>query len=398
MASQRDYYEILGVSKDASQDEIKKAYRKMAIKYHPDKNPGDKEAEKKFKEAAEAYEVLGNPDKRKKYDQFGHAGVKGGAYSGGGGFGGGGMTVEDIFEQFGDIFGGGFGSAFGGFGGFSDFGGGGGRRRTRRTSKGSNLRVKVTLTLEEIAKGATKKLRVNKYVPCDACNGTGAEHGDASAYSNCPTCKGTGQVTKVTNTFLGQMQTTSACPTCGGEGKTIENKCSKCYGEGIVKGSEVISLDIPAGVAEGMQMTVSGKGNAARRGGINGDLIVLIQEEKHPELIRDGNDLIYGLYISFPKATMGGPVEIPTLEGKVKIKVDPGTQPGKILRLRGKGLPEVNGYGKGDLLVNINVWVPKNLTKEEKKMMEQMEQSENFKPNPNQSDKSFFEKMKAFFE
>jgi molecular chaperone DnaJ len=308
------------------------------------------------------------------------------------------MTIEDIFEQFGDIFGGGFGSAFGGFGGFNDFGGTGGRRRTRRTSKGSNLRVKVTLTLEEIAKGVNKKLRVNKYVQCDACNGTGAEDASPSAYSTCTTCKGTGQVTKVTNTFLGQMQTTSTCPTCGGEGRTIQNKCTKCHGEGIVKGSEVISLDIPAGVAEGMQMTVSGKGNAARRGGINGDLIVLIQEEKHPELTRDGNDLIYGLYISFPKAALGGPVEIPTLEGKVKIKVEPGTQPGKILRLRGKGLPEVNGYGKGDLLVNINVWVPKNLTKEERKLMEQLEESENFKPNPNQSDKSFFEKMKAFFE
>ena len=399
MASQRDYYEILGVSRDASQEEIKKAYRKMAIKYHPDKNPGDKEAEKKFKEAAEAYEILGNAEKRKKYDQFGHAGVKGGAYSGagGGGFGGGGMTIEDIFEQFGDIFGGGFGNSFGGFGGFSDFGGGG-RRRTRRTSKGSNLRVKVTLTLEEIAKGANKKLKVTKYIPCDACSGTGAEKGSQSAFNTCPTCKGSGQVTKVTNTFLGQMQTTSSCPTCGGEGKIIENKCTKCYGEGIIKGNEVISLDIPAGVAEGMQMTVSGKGNAARRGGINGDLIVLIQEEKHPDFVRDGNDLIYGLYISFPKAVLGGPVEIPTLEGKVKIKVDPGTQPGKILRLRGKGLPEVNGYGKGDLLVNINVWVPKTLSKEEQKMIEQMDQSENFQPNPNQSDKSFFEKMKAFFE
>ncbi|MCF8335237.1 MAG: molecular chaperone DnaJ [Bacteroidales bacterium] len=403
MAGEKDYYEILGVSRDASQDEIKKAYRKMAIKYHPDKNPGDKEAERKFKEAAEAYEVLGNPDKRKKYDQFGHAGVKGGAgASGGGGFSGGGMTIEDIFEQFGDIFGGGFGSAFSGFGGFSDFGEFGGttgrRRRSRRTSKGSNIRVKVTLTLEEIAKGVNKKLKLNKYVQCDACNGTGAEKGSSSAYSTCPTCKGAGQVTQVTNTFLGQMQTTSTCPQCGGEGRILHNKCTKCHGEGIVKDSEVVSVDIPAGVAEGMQMTVSGKGNAARRGGVNGDLIVLIQEKEHPYFTRDGNDLIYGLYISFPTATMGGPVEVPTLEGKVKIKVEPGTQPGKILRLRGKGLPEVNGYGKGDLLVNINVWVPKNLSKEEKKMMETMEQSPNFKPNPDETDKSFFEKMKAFFE
>jgi molecular chaperone DnaJ len=402
MAAQRDYYEILGVSRDASQEEIKKAYRKMAIKYHPDKNPGDKEAEKKFKEAAEAYEVLGNPDKRKKYDQYGHAGVKGGAGAGGGGFSGGGMTIEDIFEQFGDIFGGGFGSPFGGFGGFGDFGGAGAgtgsRRRSRRTQKGSNIRIKVNLTLEEIAKGVNKKLKLNKYVPCDACSGTGAEEGSSNAYSTCPTCKGSGQVTQVTNTFLGQMQTTSTCPQCGGEGRILHNKCTKCHGEGIIKGSEVVSVDIPAGVAEGMQMTVSGKGNAARRGGINGDLIILIQEKEHPYFTRDGNDLIYGLYVSFPKAALGGPVEVPTLEGKVKIKVEPGTQPGKILRLRGKGLPEVNGYGKGDLLVNINVWVPKNLTREEKKMMESLEESGNFQPNPDKSDKTFFEKMKAFFE
>jgi molecular chaperone DnaJ len=394
MATQKDYYDILGLSRDASQDEIKKAYRKMAIKYHPDKNPGDKEAETKFKEAAEAYEVLGNPEKRKRYDQYGHAGVKGGAS--GGGYGGG-MTIEDIFEQFGDIFGGGgFGSAFSGFGGFGGFGGTG--QRSRRTSRGSNLRVKVKLTLKDIAHGATKKLKVNKYVACDSCSGTGAENADSSAYQTCHTCRGSGQVTKVTNTFLGQMQTTSTCPTCGGEGKTISNKCTKCNGEGIVKGTDVISVNIPAGVAEGMQMTVSGKGNAARRGGINGDLIVLIEEEKHPDLIRDGNDLIYGLYISFPTAALGGPVEIPTIDSKVKIKIDPGTQPGKILRLRGKGLPEVNGYGHGDLLVNINVWVPKELTKEEKKMIEDMEKSENFTPKPNKSDKSFFEKMKAFFE
>lgn len=397
MANKRDYYEVLGVSKNASQDEIKKAYRKMAIKYHPDKNPGDNEAEKKFKEAAEAYEVLGTPEKRKKYDQFGHAGVSGA--SGAGGFGGGGMTVEDIFEQFGDIFGGGFGSAFGGFSDFGGFGGfGSGGQRRRRTSKGSNLRIKVKLTLKEIAHGTTKKVKVNKYIPCDACSGTGAEGASTSAYDTCSTCRGTGQVTKVTNTFLGQMQTTSTCPTCGGEGKTISNKCAKCHGEGIVKGEEVISIDVPAGVAEGMQMTVSGKGNAARRGGINGDLVVVFEEEKHPELTRDGNDLIYGLYISIPTATLGGPVEVPTIDGKVKIKVEPGTQPGKILRLRGKGLPEVNGYGKGDLLVNINVWVPKNLSKEEKKMIEEMDKSENFKPQPSSADKSFFEKMKAFFE
>jgi len=391
--SKRDYYEVLGVSKSASQEEIKKSYRKQALKYHPDKNPGNQEAESKFKEAAEAYEVLRDPDKRSKYDRFGHAGV--GGASGAGGFGGGGMTMEDIFENFGDIFGsafgGGFGSGFGG--GFSGFGGS--RQRGRRVNKGSNLRVKVSLTLKDIAHGVNKKIKVNKYIPCDTCDGNGAK--DSSSYSNCSTCHGTGQVTQVANTFLGQMQTTQTCHACGGEGKIITNKCTKCHGEGIVKDSEVISLDIPAGVAEGMQLSVSGKGNAARRGGVNGDLIVLIQEEKHPDLIRDGNDLIYGLYLNFAEAAVGATVQVPTVDGKVKIKIDPGTQPGKILRLRGKGLPEVNGYGKGDLLVNINVWVPKKLSKEEQKLVEQLSNSENFKPQPNADDKSIFDRMKNFF-
>jgi len=389
--SKRDYYEILEVSKSATQEEIKKAYRKQAIKYHPDKNPGDKDAEAKFKEAAEAYEILSNPDKRSRYDRYGHAGV--GGASGGGGFGGG-MTMEDIFENFGDIFGSAFGGSFGGFSGFGGFGSS--RQRGKRVNKGSNLRVKVSLTLKDIAYGVNKKIKVNKYVACDTCGGTGAK--DASSFHTCSTCHGTGQVTRVTSTFLGQMQTTSACPTCGGEGKTITNKCNTCFGEGIVKGTEVISLDIPAGVAEGMQLSVSGKGNAARRGGINGDLIVLIQEEKHPELVRDGNDLIHGLYLTFAQAALGDTVEIPTVDGKVKIKIDAGTQPGKILRLRGKGLPEVNGYGKGDLLVNINVWVPKNLTKEEQKLIEQLSSSVNFKPDPTAADKTFFERMKSFFE
>jgi len=388
--SKRDYYEILEVTKNATQEEIKKAYRKQAIKYHPDKNPGDKDAEAKFKEAAEAYEILSNPDKRSRYDRYGHAGV-GGASSGG--FGGG-MTMEDIFENFGDIFGSAFGGSFGGFSGFGGFGSS--RQRGRRVNKGSNLRVKVSLSLKDIAYGVNKKIKVNKYVACDTCGGTGAK--DASSFHSCTTCHGTGQVTRVTSTFLGQMQTTSACPTCGGEGKTITNKCNTCFGEGIVKGTEVISLDIPAGVAEGMQLSVSGKGNAARRGGINGDLIVLIQEEKHPELVRDGNDLIHGLYLTFAQAALGDTVEIPTVDGKVKIKIDAGTQPGKILRLRGKGLPEVNGYGKGDLLVNINVWVPKNLTKEEQKLIEQLSSSDNFKPDPTAADKTFFERMKSFFE
>jgi len=390
--SKRDYYEILGVSKSATQEEIKKAYRKQAIKYHPDKNPGDSEAEAKFKESAEAYEILSHQDKRARYDRYGHAGVGGAA--GGGGFGGG-MSMEDIFENFGDIFGGAFGG--GGFGGFSGFGGfGGSRQRGHRVNKGSNLRVKVTLTLADIAHGVNKKIKVNKYITCDTCGGNGAK--DSSSYSNCSTCQGTGQVTKISNTFLGQMQTTQTCHVCGGDGKTITNKCTKCHGEGMVKDAEVISLDIPAGVAEGMQLSVSGKGNAARRGGINGDLIVLIQEERHPELVRDGNDLIYGLYLNFAEATLGAAVEIPTVDGKVKIKIEPGTQPGKILRLRGKGLPDVNGYGKGDLLVNLNVWVPKNLSKEERKTVEQLSSSENFIPQPTADDKSFFERMKNFFE
>lgn len=389
--SKRDYYEILGVSKSASQEELKKAYRQQAIKYHPDKNPGDKEAESKFKEAAEAYEILSNADKRARYDRYGHAGV--GGASGAGGFSGG-MTMEDIFENFGDIFGSAFGGSFGGFSGFGGFGGS--RQRGRRVNKGSNLRVKVSLSLKDIAHGVTKKIKVNKYIACDACGGNGAK--DSSSFSNCSTCHGTGQVTRVTSTFLGQMQTTQACHVCGGEGKIITNKCTKCHGEGIVKDSEVISLDIPAGVAEGMQLSVSGRGNAARRGGVNGDLIVVIHEEKHPDLVRDGNDLIYGLYLNFAEAALGAPVEIPTVDGKVKIKIDAGTQPGKILRLRGKGLPEVNGYGKGDLLVNINVWVPKNLSKEEQKQIEQLANSENFKPQPTADDKNIFERMKNFFE
>jgi molecular chaperone DnaJ len=382
--AKRDYYEILGVSKGASKDEIKKAYRKQAIKYHPDKNPGDKQAEENFKEAAEAYEVLSDDNKRSRYDQYGHAGVGGAA---GGGFGGGGMTMDDIFSHFGDIFGGHFG------GGFSGFGGGG--RRQQRVNKGSNLRVKVKLTLKEVAEGVEKKIKVKKYVSCSACGGNGAAQG--SGHSDCSTCRGSGQVTRVTNTILGQMQSTSTCPTCHGEGKIITSKCTKCYGEGIVEDSEVISINIPAGVAEGMQLSVSGKGNAARRGGINGDLLVYITEKPHPELVRDENDLHYNLYISFPEAALGTPVEIPTVDGKVKVKIEAGTQPGKVLRLRGKGIPDVNGYGRGDLLVNINVWVPKNLSKEEKKNLERMQESVNFKPVPSQSEKGFFHKVKDFF-
>ncbi len=379
----RDYYEVLGVSKSADATEIKKAYRKLALKYHPDKNPGDKEAEEKFKEAAEAYDVLSNEEKRRRYDQFGHAGVGG---AGQGGFGGG-MSMDDIFSQFGDI--------FGSFGGFSGFGGFGGGRSARRVNRGTNLRVKVKMNLQEIATGIEKKIKVKKYVACQHCNGTGAK--DGKSYSTCSTCKGSGQVTRVQNTILGAMQTTSTCPTCEGEGKIINEKCTFCNGEGVLMSEEVISINIPAGVGERMQLSLSGKGNAARRGGVNGDLIVLIEEEEHPELVRDGNDLLYNVFIGYPEAVLGETVEIPTIEGKVKVKIEAGTQPGKILRLRGKGLPDVNGYGKGDLLAKVNVWIPKNLSKDEKKLVEKMKEAEGFKPGSGDK-KSIFSKMKDFFD
>jgi molecular chaperone DnaJ len=382
--AKRDYYEILEIAKDASREEIKKAYRKQALKYHPDKNPGDASAEEQFKEAAEAYEVLSSDEKRSRYDRFGHAGLGGAA--GGPGFGGG-MTIDDIFSSFGDI----FGDAFGGFGGF-----GGGRSSSRGVRKGSNLRVKVKLNLEEIASGTEKKIKVNKYVSCNTCEGTGAKGG--ASYSTCQTCGGNGQVTRVSNTFLGQMQTVTTCPTCNGEGKMITEKCTTCYGEGIKKEEEIIPISIPAGVAEGMQMTVSGKGNAARRGGINGDLLVMIHEDAHPELIRDGSDLLYNLHISIPQAALGTTVEIPTVGGKAKIKIDPGTQPGKILRLRNKGLSDVNGYRKGDLLVSINVWIPKQLSKEEGRLLEKFGESSNFIPRPDRSEKNFFERMRSYFQ
>ncbi len=378
----RDYYEVLGVTKEATKEEIKKAYRKQALKYHPDKNPGDKKSEENFKEAAEAYEVLSNDEKKARYDRYGHAGVG----SSSNGFGGANMTMDDIFSHFGDI----FGDAFGGFGAF------GGSRRGRRVNKGSNLRVKVKLTLQEIASGTEKKIKVTKYDTCDTCGGTGAA--DASSLSTCSTCHGSGHVTRLTNTMLGQMQTTSVCPSCGGDGKTITKKCSACYGEGIVQKEEVIKINIPAGVGKGMQMTVGGKGNAPRRGGVNGDLLVVIDEEEHPELIREGNDLIYNLFISIPDAVLGTHVEVPTVDNNVKIKIEAGTQPGKILRLRGKGLPEVNGYGKGDLLVNVNIWVPRNINKDELKIFEKFKESESFTPKPDKNDKGFFDRMKGYFE
>jgi molecular chaperone DnaJ len=379
----RDYYEVLGVSRNSSKDEIKKAYRKQALKYHPDKNPGDKKAEENFKEAAEAYEVLSNDEKRARYDRYGHAGMSGA----GNGFGGGGMTMEDIFSSFGDI----FGDAFGGFGAF-----GGSRRGGRGVNKGTNLRVKVRLSLREIANGAEKKIKVSKYDTCQTCGGTGAA--DSQSHSTCSTCRGSGHVTRVTNTMLGQMQTRSVCPSCGGEGKTITKKCTSCYGEGVVQKEDIIKINIPAGVGKGMQMTVSGKGNAARRGGVNGDLLVVIDEEAHPDLLRDGNDLIYNLFISIPDAVLGTHVEVPTIENNVKIKIEPGTQPGKILRLRGKGLPEVNGYGRGDLLVTVNVWIPKSITREEARVIEKFRDSGTFVPNPDKNDKGFFERMKGYFE
>ena len=380
--AKRDYYDVLGVSKSASKDEIKKAYRKKAIQYHPDKNPGDKEAEEKFKEAAEAYEVLSDDQKRQRYDQFGHAGV--GSSAAGGGFSGGGMSMDDIFSHFGDIFGG----HFGGFGGF------GGSSRSRRVNKGTNIRIKVKLTLDEIVNGTTKKLKIKKYVACNACNGSGAENG---AYSTCSTCHGSGRVTRVQNSFLGQIQTQSVCPTCNGQGKIITKKCKVCSGEGIVKKDDIVEIKIPAGVEDGMQLSVSQKGNAARRGGINGDLIIVIEELTDPNLIRDENNLIYELNLSIIDAALGTPVEIPTTSGKVKIKIEPGTQPGKILRLRGKGVPDVNGYGKGDLLVYVNVWIPKSLSREEKKILEKLKDSENFKPKYSKKDKNIFNRMRDLF-
>lgn len=382
--SKRDYYEILGVSKTASADEIKKAYRKKAIEYHPDKNPGNKEAEEKFKEAAEAYEVLSDAQKRQRYDQFGHAGV-GGAASGG--YGGGGMSMDDIFSHFGDIFGG----HFGGFGGF----GGGSRGGGQRVRRGSDLRVKVKLNLAEIATGVEKKIKVKKYVSCSHCTGSGSANGSQPA--TCTTCHGSGRVTRVQQTILGQMQTASECPTCGGDGKIIRDKCSHCAGEGIVREDEVISINIPAGVMEGMQLSMNGKGNAARRGGINGDLLVLVEEESHPELIRDENDLIYNLLLTLPTAILGGQVEVPTVDGKVKVTINPGTQPGKVLRLRGKGLPSVNRYGTGDLLVNVGVYIPENLNKDEKAIFEKLSKSENVKPNSSAS-RDFFNRFRNMFE
>ena len=382
----RDYYEVLGVDKKASADEIKKAYKKMAIKYHPDRTPGDKEAEDKFKEAAEAYEVLSDDNKRARYDQFGHAGMGGAA---GGGYGGQGMSMDDIFSMFGDIFGG-----HGGFGGFGGFGGGGQRQQARRF-RGSDLRIKVKLSLKEISEGVEKKLKLKKYVSCTHCNGTGAETG--SGTETCPDCHGTGSVTRTQQSIFGMMQTQSVCPRCNGEGKIIKNKCPHCSGEGIVYAEEIVTVKIPAGVAEGMQLSMSGKGNAGKRNGVPGDLLILIEEEPHAELIRDENDLIYNLLLDVPTAALGGTADIPTIDSKVRVKIEPGTQPGKVLRLRGKGLPNVNGYGTGDLLVNISVYIPETLSRDEKASMEKFQKSDNFRPNESLKEK-IFRKFKNLFD
>ena len=386
----RDYYEVLGVARNANADEIKKAYRKAAIKYHPDKNPGEKESEEKFKEAAEAYDVLSNPEKRARYDQFGHAGMNGSAAGGGyGGFSSGGFSMEDIFSQFGDIFGGHFG------GGFSGFGSSSGSSRSRGVNRGSDLRVKVKLTLQEIATGTVKKLKINKTIACDKCGGTGAQ--SPSDYQTCSTCKGSGYVSRVENTFFGRMQTQSVCPTCGGEGKVISHPCDKCHGEGTVRGEEVVEIRIPAGVGEGMRLNVAGKGNAARHGGVNGDLQVIIEEIPSPDFVRDGNDLIYNLSIPVTTALLGGSVEVPTIDSRVKIKIEAGTQAGKVLRLRGKGLPEVNGYGHGDILIVVDLKIPSKLSAEEKRIVEQLAAQPSFQHGDTSKTQNIFDRMRNFF-
>jgi len=368
-----DYYEILGLSKNATAAEIKKAYRKMAIKYHPDKNPGDDKAEDMFKKSAEAYEVLSNPDKKARYDQFGHQ-----AFDGSGGFGGGGMNMDDIFSQFGDIFGG----AFGGGGGFGGFGGG----RGRRTVKGSNLRIRVQLTLEEIANGVEKKIKVKR-----------KKVAQGTTYKTCTTCNGSGQMTRIQNTILGRMQTATTCNVCGGSGQIVDTKPTNADAHGMLATEETVSIKIPAGVVDGMQLKVSGKGNDAPGNGIAGDLLVAIEEKEHPTLQREGDNLHYDLYVSFPDATLGASKEIDTVTGKVRIKVEPGVQSGKILRLRNKGIPSINGYGSGDLLVHVNVWTPKTLSKEQRAFFEKMTDDEHFQPKPEKEDKSFFEKVKDMF-
>jgi molecular chaperone DnaJ len=375
--SKRDYYDTLGVSQGATEAEIKKAYRKKAVQYHPDKNPDDSSAEDKFKEAAEAYEVLSDAQKKQRYDQYGHQGM--GGTGGGGGFGGGGMDMDDIFSQFGDIFGGGGGGGRG-------FGGGGGRRQ-QRVRKGSNLRVRVKMSLEDIANGVEKKIKVTKFV-----------NAEGVTTKTCSTCNGSGQVTRIANTILGQMQTASPCPTCGGDGKMIDQKPEGANADGLIKKEDVITIDIPGGVEDGMQLSVSGKGNAGPKGGVSGDLIVLIEEIPHATIKRDGTNLLFDLHLNFVDAAMGASMEIPTISGKVKIKIEAGTQSGKVLRLKGKGIPNIQGYGKGDFLIYVNIWTPQELSKDERKALEKLRGSENFKPNPKSTDKGFFDRMKDYFQ
>ena len=384
--AKKDYYEVLGVDKNASADEIKKAYRKLAIKYHPDKNPGNKEAEEKFKEAAEAYSVLSDADKKAKYDQFGHAGVDGAGPDFSGGFG----NLNDILN---DLFGGAFGGGFGG--GFSGFGGFGGGRRQERVYKGRDIRVRAKLTLEEIARGVEKEISIEKNVPCPDCGGRGAKN--SADIKVCPACNGTGQVQRVVNTFLGQSISYSTCQQCGGEGKIISNPCPKCSGSGLVRQRETIRVKIPAGVESGMQLTVQGEGHAAKNNGINGDLLVVIEELEHPLYKREGTNLFYTAVISMMDAVLGCEINIPCLDGSYKIKVEPGTQSGKIVRLKGKGIPALNGYGNGDMYVKIAVWIPKKLNKDEKAVFESMRNNESFRPNPSKEDKSFFDKIKDLF-
>ena len=377
--AKQDFYEVLNISKSASQAEIKKGYRKMAIKYHPDKNPDDKTAEENFKKAAEAYEILSDENKKARYDQYGHQafdGPQGGG--GGGGFGGGGMNMDDIFSQFGDIFGGGGGGGFGGFGG--------GNQRQARV-KGSNLRIRVKLTLEEIAKGVEKKVKVRRKVQADGVT-----------YKTCPTCNGSGQQMRITNTILGRMQTAATCSTCMGAGEIIHNKPNGADAQGLIVEEETVSINIPEGVTEGVQLKVGGKGNdAPGKNSISGDLLVIIEEIQHETLKREGTNIHYDLYINFSEAVLGTSKEVNTVTGKVKIKIDSGTQSGKILRLKGKGLPSIESYGTGDFLIHINVWTPKELSKEQRQFFEKMSDDENFTPNPNKSDKSFFEKVKDMF-
>ena len=393
MANRRDYYEVLGVDKSASAEDIKKAYRKLAIKYHPDKNPGDKEAEEKFKEAAEAYSVLSDADKKARYDQFGHAGVEGAGPDFSGGFG----NLNDILN---DLFGGAFGGGFGGFGGFGNgFGGGfgGGQRQQQRVYRGRDIRVRVKLTLEEIARGVEKDITIEKSVPCQDCGGRGAKN--SSDIKTCPACNGTGQVQRVVNSFLGQTVTYSTCQQCGGEGKIITNPCRTCGGTGLVRKRETIKVKIPAGVEAGMQLTIQGEGHAAKNNGINGDLLVVIEEQEHPNIKREGNNLYYTKVVSLPDAILGAEVEVPCLDGPYKIKVEPGTQSGTVVRLRNKGLPTVNGYGgTGDMYVKIAVWIPKKLEKEDKAVIETLRGKESFTPNPTKEDKNFFDKLKGLFD